>query len=271
MKKNNEENKNNKESILLFDVGATWTRFAFLTNKKIVSKKIIKTSDFTLGDIKKIISESGKNISRVIISCAGPVVNGKCSMTHTNLVFDERSLSVILGIKVDVINDLVAAANALKEKNKGSLLIGPGTGLGVSIISSIGEIISSEEGHNKIRRELFLSIPEFRHVNIPDYETVLSGKYNVLLRIFKKEQATLEKDRFTQIYLLMLDEFIQEMLSRYKDKGIKKIILLGGVISGNKKFFLQYSKTLKKKFKKEIKIIDDKFLCLEGLAKTIHN
>ncbi|MFA6074099.1 MAG: glucokinase [Candidatus Woesearchaeota archaeon] len=254
------------EAILLFDVGATWTRYAFLINKKIVSKKIILTIEFTLADIKKIILESGRLITVVRIACAGPVENGKVIMTHANLVFDERSLSTSLGVKVKLINDLEAAAFSLREKNKGSLLIGPGTGLGVSIISGKGDVVASEEGHNKIRRESFLNISEFNHVNIPDYETVLSGKYNVLLTLFKKEKVILTKDKFTEIYLFFLEEFIQEMLSKHKDKGLKKIIFFGGVISGNKKFFSLYSKILKKKFKKEIKIIDDKFLCLEGAA-----
>ncbi|MGV8168512.1 MAG: glucokinase [Candidatus Nanoarchaeia archaeon] len=251
------------EQFLLFDVGGTWTRYAFSDGKKLISPKEIPTPEFKLEDIKNMIQNSGKKISLIIISAAGPVINGKCKMTNANLVFDERTLSMITGTRVKVVNDFVAAAHALK-KEKGLVVLGPGTGLGVGIITNKGEIFPSEEGHLKIKRDLFLSIPEFNHVNLPEYEQALAGKNNILLKIFKKEKLTLGKDRLTEIYKEIFELFLQEMLIIHKNKGIKKIILRGGVIAGNKKFFSDYSKTLKKKFKVDIKIIIDDFLGLKG-------
>ncbi|MGV8163031.1 MAG: glucokinase [Candidatus Nanoarchaeia archaeon] len=256
------------EQILLFDIGGTWTRYAFSDGKKLISPKTVLTSEFKLQDIKKIMLDSGRKISLINIACAGPVSNGKCRMTNANLLFDEQTLSMMLGVKVRVINDFVAAAYAFK-KNKGTLIVGPGTGLGVSIITDRGEIMPSEEGHLKINRELFLSIPEFNHVNIPEYEQVLAGKNNTLLKILKKEKITLTKDRFTEIYSVVFESFLQELLMRYKEKKIKKIILRGGIIESNKKFFTQYIKLLEKKTKKQIEIIEDDYSGLKGIIERL--
>jgi glucokinase len=290
-------NKQNDEYILLFDVGGTWTKVATAQNNKILSKKIFETKDFKLEDIKLIVENSNLHFSLVLIACAGPINNGTCKMTNADLVFDERSLSNLLKVRVVIMNDLAAIAYKLKSKYKSSLIIGLGTGLGVSIISANGEIIPSEEGHLLIERDFFLAVPEFRGINIPQYEHLLSGKKNILIKLFNKSFISLiqeyevedksrkkkinekekdkniwfKKDRFTDLYMTTLNMFVDKMLMNHQDVKIKRIIFTGGVTSGNKVFMSKYIDELRKRLKSEkkgiteIKIINDEFLGTKGI------
>jgi hypothetical protein len=272
-----------EDNILLFDVGGTWTKVAIAKNNKIISKKILMTGNFALSDIKLVIENAKINFSQIIIACAGPVKDGTCRMTNATHVFDEKALTELLKIKVIVINDLESIAYGLKSKYKSGLIIEIGTGLGVSLISNNKSIIPSEEGHYLIDKELFMSVPEFREIIIPQYEYLLSGKNNVLIKIFNKSFISLNlqsnennkniyfrKDRFSEIYMKVLESFIDKLLIVHKNEKIKTIIFTGGVVSGNKIFMNKFILEMKKRFKKEkkgieeIKIIDDEFLGIKG-------
>lgn len=289
----------NGKNILLFDVGGTWTKMAISDGKEILSKKILLTNSFKTEDIKLIIDEAEVDFSLVILACAGPVKDGKCKMTNAAHVFDEKSLTQFLGVKVIVMNDLEAIAYCLREKYSASIIIEIGTGLGVSFISRKNEVIPSEEGHYVLEKEFFLSVPEFKNISVPQYEYLLSGKNNILIKIFDKsfvnfdhdrkngEMVTereikniesgsndddiyFKKDRFTNLYMQMLTSFVEKLLSIHKGEKLKRIIFTGGVVAGNEVFMTKFVSRLKKRLDKEnsgineIQIINDEYLGIKG-------
>jgi hypothetical protein len=121
-------------------------------------------------------------------------------------------------------------------------------------------------------RDLFLSVPEFRNTIIAQYENFLGGKKNLLLKLLNKPEKEIKEvilkdnkeDRFTELYSITLDSFIQKVFVSHKDVKIKKIILLGGITSNNKKYLEKYLLKLEKKLKIESEIIDDKFIGVKG-------
>lgn len=260
--------KEKNECVLLLDVGGTFTKIAAAKEKKIFFKKIQKTEEFHIEELKKTIDalkNSNKKVSFIVFACAGPVWEGKCRLANANQSFDEKIIKEIFGVPVKIINDLEAAAYGLR-KNKGSLIIGLGTGLGTSIIDGKGQIIPSEEGHSSIERELFISVPELRNTIIPQYEYILGSKKNILGKLLgkKEKEIILGKDRFTEIYLKVLYSFISRLIQSHKDSKIKKIILIGGVSSGNKKILLNFLSELKKKNKLNAELVDDEFAGIKG-------
>jgi hypothetical protein len=285
---------------LLFDIGGTWTKVAVAENGKIISNKILITGNLKIEDLKAISEELGGKFSLVILACAGPVKEGICKMTNASLEFDEETIANLLKTKVIILNDLAAIAYGLKSQYKSCLVIEIGTGLGVSLISKDKVVIPSEEGHFLLDHEFFLLVPEFNGMMIPQYEHLLSGKNNLLIKLFNKSFVNLgmspdqikdseggrEKskkpkssgkkdeflynDRFTEIYLQTLDSFVSKMLLVHKKECVENIIFTGGVISGNKKLIAKFLSEMKKKFSREkkgikdIKIIDDEFLGIKG-------
>jgi hypothetical protein len=269
---------NEKTYLLLFDVGGTWTKFAIAENNEIISKKILLTSSFGVDDIKLIVEETGYTFQYIIIACAGPVKDGRCKMTNAAHTFDQKILSEQLKINVKVMNDLEAIAYGLRSEYASSLIVEIGTGLGVSYISEKKDVFPSEEGHILINKELFMSIPEInKQPLIPEYEHLLSGKKNLFMKNFKKTIVNLvqkeknsKHDRFTELYIQVLNEFIYKLIEDHSKEKIKRIIFTGGVISGNIDYMNNYISELKLKLASENKgitdvvIIEDEFLGIKG-------
>lgn len=147
---------NNCECVLLIDAGGTYVKTAIAKAGKILQGNIYPTKDFEIETIKKICeANKGCRISDIVIACAGPVNNGRCQLVNANLMLDEKMIFSMTGIAAKLINDLEAAAYFFKKTKKSSLIIGIGTGLGVSIIDGRGNVTATEDGHVLIERELF--------------------------------------------------------------------------------------------------------------------
>lgn len=150
--------------ILLLDLGGTNLRYAFSEEgsaevrdtKKIALDTISNFDDFIEDLVKKF------NIHSMIISAAGPKVNGVISMTNRDLVIDEQALKVKFNLhKCFLLNDWESIGYSLSNIkdveielikkgnpfNSNTFFIGPGTGLGAALKVQDGQVIPTEIGN----------------------------------------------------------------------------------------------------------------------------
>ncbi|MDR1693615.1 MAG: glucokinase [Lactobacillaceae bacterium] len=136
---------------LIGDIGGTNVRFAFVDDKGKISetKKFLK-SDFE--NITKAVitykSMISKNITEAVIAVNTPVIDNKPHAGSNDWGYKTATLERDTGIaKIVFINDLLAHASAIphltddhiekiyggkKDKEGSVVIIGPGTGLGIS-------------------------------------------------------------------------------------------------------------------------------------------
>ncbi len=147
---------------LLMDIGGTNIRYAYIENSNI--KEIIKEpfqEDNFEAYLTNLINKKFKKTKIIAIAAAGPKINNKIELTNRNLVIDAQSISKNFNLEACyLMNDWEAIGFSLKElpsselvalkkeenNLKNSLLIGPGTGLGLTMIIN-GEIIPTEIGN----------------------------------------------------------------------------------------------------------------------------
>ena len=150
--------------ILLLDLGGTNLRYALFEEgsaevrdtKKIALDTISNFDDFIEDLVKKF------NIHSMIISAAGPKVNGVISMTNRDLVIDEQALKVKFNLhKCFLLNDWESIGYSLSNIkdveielikkgnpfNSNTFFIGPGTGLGAALKVQDGQVIPTEIGN----------------------------------------------------------------------------------------------------------------------------
>ena len=150
--------------ILLLDLGGTNLRYALskegsaevMDTKKIALDTILNFDDFIEDLVKKF------NIDSMIISAAGPKVNGVISMTNRDLVIDEQALKVKFNLHECVLlNDWESIGYSLSNIqdveielikkgnpfNSNTFFIGPGTGLGAALKVQDGKVIPTEIGN----------------------------------------------------------------------------------------------------------------------------
>lgn len=155
------------------DIGGTNARFACVTDEGNYyhNLSIYKCKDYsTLSDALQLyISDdkvqeglSGRKIGAICLAIAGPVIGDIVDLPNNHWTFSRTRLQRLLGVHVDVINDFTAQTLSLdlladdelewfdEHRPTGlgrRVVIGPGTGLGVSIQMQNGEVIPSEAGH----------------------------------------------------------------------------------------------------------------------------
>ncbi len=158
---------------LLADIGGTNARFAIeLAPHRFDAVAVLPCADYpTLGDaMRAYLSGSGRqyaeSVRHAAIAIANPVDGDIVSMTNHHWSFSIASLRQDMGLEtLLVVNDFTALAMALphlqphqRTQVGGGLavagrtigLVGPGTGLGVSGISPVGQhwaALASEGGH----------------------------------------------------------------------------------------------------------------------------
>src|SRR5579872_5800783 len=161
--------------ILAGDVGGTKTSLAIFSSIRSLRKPLAQTtySSAKFDGIESLLLEflSDKEHSKIDKACfavAGPVFNGRSSITNLPWVISEKQIRRSLGISsVLLVNDLVATAsfvpflkpkadylvlNEGKPVSKGPIaVIAPGTGLGEASLLWDGKkyrALASEGGHS---------------------------------------------------------------------------------------------------------------------------
>ena len=156
------------DRLLVADIGGTWARFALVVDGRIgrILAHPVADYDSPLAAMRHFISEGEAPPRRAALAVAGPVVEGCAELTNANWRFEAEALSRALDLEVVLLlNDFEAIAHALPvlppealvqigggraEPGAPRAVIGPGTGLGVAGLLSVGGrslVVRSEGGH----------------------------------------------------------------------------------------------------------------------------
>jgi glucokinase len=185
---------------LIADIGATNSRFALTDGQRVVSEVVrLATADH---DVRALLAAAREGLgfdglNGCCIAVAGPVRDGRGSMTNGRISLDCEDLSAQLGCPSTVVNDFFALARAVptfqrlrriggdEHADGVRALLGPGSGLGMSVLLPSGEIpgpgavLASEGGHADLApgSPLELEVLQILGNQLPhvSWESVLSG------------------------------------------------------------------------------------------------
>jgi glucokinase len=193
--------------LLAGDIGGTKTSLALFSPQHGMHRPLVEAT-FPSADypnLESIVSlflsqVRDQRVERACFGVAGPVVNGRASITNLPWVIDEAALRRALGIpEVQLINDLFALASAVPHLNPDDLhtlnagqatpggamaIVAPGTGLGEAFLIWDGSryrACASEGGHadfaptNRMECELLNYLQETLGLEHVSYERVCSG------------------------------------------------------------------------------------------------
>ena len=257
------------KSALLIDLGGTNVRHAFFTKNTLsnISKEKISDDDF-IPFLQRLIDEQKSEIDYLVIAAAGPNNHVSINLTNRNLLIEANELTSKLGLKKCLLlNDWEAVAHSLKEltkksllkikngtpSNENTLLIGPGTGLGVTLIIN-NQIIPTEFGNtlsptkNMLenfgleKNEEFLSLESI--LSGPGIEKLYKEKFGKKLSSERIISFALEGNNDE---LFIVDNFLKTLISITNDLVLSFScgkVVFGGSILNSIKPILMSEKTL---------------------------
>ena len=257
------------KNALLIDLGGTNVRHAFFINNALskISKEKISDKEF-IPFIKKLLNEAESKIEYLVIAAAGPNNQGLINLTNRNLLINSSELEATLNLKKCLLlNDWEAVAFSLSEmekksflsikgnvpSNKNTLLIGPGTGLGVTLIiddqiipTEFGNVLSATksmmESFGIERSEKFLSLENI--LSGPGIEMLYEEKFGKKLSSEKIISLALERNEDA---LFIVNNFLKTLITIIDDLVLSftcKRVILGGAILNSLKSILTSEKIL---------------------------
>ncbi len=190
---------------LVADIGGTNTRVALAEGREVREDSIRRFRNSDYPGLESIISKyrSDENVPTLTAACvavAGPVRDGKATMTNLDWSIDKPTLSRATGAnRVAILNDLQAQGHAIghvaadkvttileapgAHSHAAKLVIGVGTGFNCAPVyeTSVGRLVTpSESGHANlpIRTEAELRLCQYVSTahGFPAVEDVLSGR-----------------------------------------------------------------------------------------------
>ncbi len=257
------------KNALLIDLGGTNVRHAFFINNALskISKEKISDKEF-IPFITKLLNGEESKIEYLVIAAAGPNNQGFINLTNRNLLINSSELEAALNLKKCLLlNDWEAVAFSLSEmekksflsiksnvpSNKNTLLIGPGTGLGVTLIiddqiipTEFGNVLSATksmmESFGIERSEKFLSLENI--LSGPGIEMLYEEKFGKKLSSEKIITLALERNEDA---LFIVNNFLKTLISIIDDLVLSftcKRVILGGAILNSLKSILTSEKIL---------------------------
>ena len=257
------------KNALLIDLGGTNVRHAFFINNALskISKEKISDKEF-IPLITKLLNGAESKIEYLVIAAAGPNNQGFINLTNRNLLINSSELEAALNLKKCLLlNDWEAVAFSLSEmekksflsikdnvpSNKNTLLIGPGTGLGVTIIiddqiipTEFGNVLSATksmmESFGIERSEKFLSLENI--LSGPGIEMLYEEKFGKKLSSEKIITLALERNEDA---LFIVNNFLKTLITIIDDLVLSftcKRVILGGAILNSLKSILTSEKIL---------------------------
>ena len=257
------------KNALLIDLGGTNVRHAFYTNNALskISKEKISDKEF-IPFIKKLLNEAESKIEYLVIAAAGPNNQGFINLTNRNLLINSSELEAALNLKKCLLlNDWEAVAFSLSEmekksflsikgnvpSNKNTLLIGPGTGLGVTIIiddqiipTEFGNVLSAtksmmesfgiEKSEKFLSLENVLSGPGIEMLYEEKFGKKLSSEKIITLALERNEDALFIVNNFLKTLITIIDDLVLSFTC--------KRVILGGAILNSLKSILTSEKIL---------------------------
>ena len=257
------------KNALLIDLGGTNVRHAFFMNNALskISKEKISDKEF-IPFIKKLLNGAESKIEYLVIAAAGPNNQGFINLTNRNLLINSSELEATLNLKKCLLlNDWEAVAFSLSEmkkksflsikgnfpSNKNTLLIGPGTGLGVTLIiddqiipTEFGNVLSTTKSMIKsfgiesdkkfLSLENILSGPGIEMLYEVKFGKKLSSEKIITLALEKNEDALFIVNNFLKTLITFIDDLVLSFTC--------KRVILGGAILNSLKSILTSEKIL---------------------------
>ena len=257
------------KNALLIDLGGTNVRHAFFINNALskISKEKISDKEF-IPLITKLLNGAESKIEYLVIAAAGPNNQGSINLTNRNLLINSSELEATLNLKKCLLlNDWEAVAFSLSEmkkksflsikgnfpSNKNTLLIGPGTGLGVTLIiddqiipTEFGNVLSTTKSMIKsfgiesdkkfLSLENILSGPGIEMLYEVKFGKKLSSEKIITLALEKNEDALFIVNNFLKTLITIIDDLVLSFTC--------KRVILGGAILNSLKSILTSEKIL---------------------------
>ncbi len=255
---------------LLIDLGGTNIRYAFFIENTLseISKEKITDKDF-ISFLAKLLEEEKNEIDCLVIAAAGPNNQSSISLTNRDLLINASELKTKLNLKECLLlNDWEAVAQSLSEinqesflpirngipSNENTILIGPGTGLGVTLIIN-SQIIPTEFGNtlsptrgilenfNLRDNEKFFSLENI--LSGPGIEKLYEEKFERKLSSEKIISSALSGSKDE---LFIIENFLKTLVSIINDLVLSfscEKVILGGSILNALKPILMTEKILK--------------------------
>ena len=251
------------KNALLIDLGGTNVRHAFFINNALskISKEKISDKEF-IPFITKLLNGAESKIEYLVIAAAGPNNQGFVNLTNRNLLINSSELEATLNLKKCLLlNDWEAVAFSLSEMNKKSflsikgnfpsnkntLLIGPGTGLGVTLIiddqiipTEFGNVLSTtksmmesfgiESSEKFLSLENILSGPGIEMLYEEKFGKKLSSEKIITLALERNEDAMFIVNNFLKTLIIIIDDLVLSFTC--------KRVILGGAILNSLKSIL---------------------------------
>jgi glucokinase len=184
---------------LVGDIGGTNARFGLATpgSAKIEGVREYEVADYPQATdaIGAYLKEAKASPGAAAVAVAGPIIDGTIDFTNNDWVLSEDGLRTLGFASAQLINDFAALALAaprlsghdlhrLGHRAEGEaggtvVVLGPGTGFGVSALAAGGTVVASEGGHaafapgDEIEDEI-LRLLRARHGRV-SIERILSG------------------------------------------------------------------------------------------------
>ena len=243
--------------ILLIDIGGTNIRYAYsdgnletLTGTNKIKLSCIKGFDNILEDLT-----DQKEISSLVISVAGPKINGSIAMTNRDFTINEAELKNKFQFEsCHLLNDWESIGYSLStfqesdvsiikpgiEFNSNSFFIGPGTGLGAALLIGDKNVIPTEIGNTTGLTKALL-----RNYNIDNddhfrtLEDVLSGKAISSIYEYKTGERLTSEDIVARYGVddeyanIVVNGFIKSLAETISDMALTFISGKGVYIAGS--------------------------------------
>lgn len=257
------------KNALLIDLGGTNVRHAFFINNALskISKEKISDKEF-IPFVTKLLNGAESKIEYLVIAAAGPNNQGFINLTNRNLLINSSELEAALNLKKCLLlNDWEAVAFSLSEmekksflsiksnvpSNKNTLLIGPGTGLGVTLIiddqiipTEFGNVLSAtksmmesfgiEKSEKFLSLENVLSGPGIEMLYEEKFGKKLSSEKIITLALERNEDALFIVNNFLKTLITIIDDLVLSFTC--------KRVILGGAILNSLKSILTSEKIL---------------------------
>ena len=297
------------KNLLLVDIGGTNIRYAFsnIGASDFVSENKAELDSLTNFDnlMSKLLSES--NVKNIVFSVAGPKVNNSIKMTNRNFEIDAEAIKQRFNLEsCHLLNDWESIGYSMKTFSENDfdnfkegepfndtfLVIGPGTGLGASVISG-NNVIATEIGNTNLGLSALKSLLNINSDEFNVLEDIISG--TGISRMF--ETKTGNKVKSEEVFSLSLngDKNAKEVIDIFTIAFARTLsdlsltfssgggIILAGSLSrsflsiANKdlfnKHFLDGKSDIHKEIlnKIDIKVINKGYTCLYGSLNYVNN
>ena len=297
------------KNLLLVDIGGTNIRYAYsnIGASDFVSENKAKLDSLTNFDnlMSKLLAES--NVKNIVFSVAGPKVNNSIKMTNRNFEINAEAIKQRFNLEsCHLLNDWESIGYSMKTFSENDfdnfkegepfndtfLVIGPGTGLGASVISG-NNVIATEIGNTNLGLSALKSLLKINSDEFNVLEDIISG--TGISRMF--ETKTGNKVKSEEIFSLSLngDNNAKEVIDMFTIAFARTLsdlsltfsigggIILAGSLSrsflsiANKDLFNQHFLDGKSDIHKEIlnkvgiKVVNRGYTCLFGSLNYINN